>query len=188
MSNKTLSIIIVVLIAVLGVMVWQITRPQKGKVVEESSTQSDSQSTANTGTNPIQQPSQSQPTTTPASDAPNFAEIKDTGKLQALTLKEGTGAKAVAGDAVAVHYTGWLTNGTKFDSSVDRGQPFTFQLGTGSVIPGWDQGVAGMKIGEKRRLIIPADLGYGAAGAGAAIPPNATLVFDVELLGIQGKQ
>ena len=103
--------------------------------------------------------------------------------------KVGEGAEAVKGKKVSVHYTGWLDNngekGTKFDSSVDRGQPFAFPLGAGRVIAGWDEGVAGMKIGGKRTLYIPATLGYGARGAGAAIPPNANLIFDVELLGIQ---
>ncbi len=96
----------------------------------------------------------------------------------------GTGAEATAGRTVSVHYTGWLTNGTKFDSSVDRGQPFQFSLGAGQVIRGWDEGVAGMKVGGKRKLTIPPDLGYGARGAGGLIPPDATLVFDVELLGV----
>jgi FKBP-type peptidyl-prolyl cis-trans isomerase FkpA len=108
---------------------------------------------------------------------------------QQLTVEEiqvGSGAEAVAGKQVSVHYTGWLTNGTKFDSSVDRGRPFQFRLGAGDVIKGWDQGVAGMKIGGKRKLTIPPELGYGARGAGGVIPPNATLVFEVELLGVTG--
>ena len=99
--------------------------------------------------------------------------------------KIGTGAEAFTGKSVSVHYTGWLTDGTKFDSSKDRGQPFSFQLGAGQVIKGWDQGVAGMKVGGIRKLTIPPDLGYGARGAGGVIPPNATLVFEVELLGVQ---
>jgi FKBP-type peptidyl-prolyl cis-trans isomerase len=101
----------------------------------------------------------------------------------------GTGAEAAAGNNVSVHYTGWLQEpngdkGKKFDSSVDRGSPFGFRLGSGQVIRGWDEGVAGMKVGGKRTLIIPSELGYGARGAGGVIPPNATLIFDVELLGV----
>jgi len=91
---------------------------------------------------------------------------------------------AMAGQKVTVNYTGWLTNGTKFDSSLDRNQPFQFTLGAGQVIRGWDEGVAGMKVGEKRKLTIPSDLGYGPNGQ-ASIPPNSTLIFDVELLGVQ---
>ncbi len=108
--------------------------------------------------------------------------------LQYLDTVEGTGAEAVAGNRVKVHYTGWLynddTQGAKFDSSKDRGDPFAFSLGAGMVIKGWDEGVAGMKVGGARTLIIPAALGYGARGAGGVIPPNATLKFDVELLGV----
>lgn len=103
--------------------------------------------------------------------------------------KVGDGAEAVRGKTVDVHYTGWLNDGdqkgSKFDSSVDRGQPFSFPLGAGRVIKGWDEGVAGMKIGGKRTLYIPASLGYGSRGAGRAIPPNADLIFDVELLGLK---
>jgi peptidylprolyl isomerase len=97
----------------------------------------------------------------------------------------GNGAAPVAGKQVKVHYTGTLENGTKFDSSVDRKQPFSFIIGVGQVIKGWDEGVMSMKVGGKRKLVIPANLGYGARGAGGVIPPNATLLFDVELLEVQ---
>lgn len=111
--------------------------------------------------------------------------MKTASGLEYEVLKEGTGDEAKAGKKVTVHYTGWLkSNGKKFDSSVDRGEPFVFGLGAGMVIKGWDEGVAGMKIGEKRKLTIPPDLGYGARGAGGVIPPNADLIFEVELLKI----
>lgn len=105
--------------------------------------------------------------------------------LQYVDEVVGNGASPQKGQTVVVHYTGWLTNGTKFDSSVDRGRPFEFTLGVGQVIKGWDEGVATMKIGGKRKLTIPPDLGYGSRGAGGLIPPGATLVFDVELLGVK---
>ncbi len=106
-------------------------------------------------------------------------------ELKIEDLKVGDGAEAKAGQNVTVHYVGTLTDGTKFDASTDRNEPFTFKLGAGQVIKGWDQGVAGMKVGGKRRLTIPPNLGYGARGAGGVIPPNATLMFDVELLGVK---
>ena len=112
--------------------------------------------------------------------------------FQKLDSVVGTGATADAGQTVTVHYTGWLfdagatdNKGKKFDSSVDRGKPFVFPLGAGRVIKGWDEGFEGMKVGGKRTLIIPSDMGYGTRGAGSAIPPNATLLFDVELLGVE---
>ena len=111
-------------------------------------------------------------------------EVTTSSGLQYIDLKVGTGATAQAGQTVSGHYTGWLENGKKFDSSVDRGQPFSFPLGAGRVIKGWDEGVQGMKVGGKRKLIIPSNLGYGARGAGGVIPPNATLIFEVELLGV----
>ena len=104
--------------------------------------------------------------------------------LSYTDIVKGTGAAPTSGNNVTVHYTGWLENGTKFDSSVDRGQPFVFRIGAGEVIPGWDEGVMSMKVGGKRKLVIPSQLGYGPAGAGGVIPPNATLIFDVELLSV----
>ena len=115
---------------------------------------------------------------------PGGTEITTTSGLQYVELTVGNGETAQPGQTVIVHYTGWLENGKKFDSSLDRGQPFSFPLGTGRVIKGWDEGVQGMKVGGKRKLIIPSNLGYGARGAGAVIPPHATLIFEVELLGI----
>lgn len=100
-------------------------------------------------------------------------------------IESGTGPAAQNGQKAKVHYTGWLKNGQKFDSSVDRNEPFEFMLGAGQVIKGWDEGVAGMKVGGKRRLTIPPALGYGARGAGGVIPPNADLIFEVELLGVR---
>ena len=116
-----------------------------------------------------------------------MTELADGLKYTDTTV--GTGAEATPGHKVSVHYTGWLdqngAKGKKFDSSLDRGQPFEFALGAHQVIRGWDEGVSGMKVGGKRTLVIPPELGYGARGAGGVIPPNATLMFDVELLGVQ---
>ena len=123
------------------------------------------------------------------SQAMSAAKVTTPSGLQYVDLTVGSGELAKAGDQVSVHYTGWLQNpdaskGRKFDSSKDRGQPFQFGLGQGQVIKGWDEGVQGMKVGGVRELTIPPALGYGQAGAGGVIPPNATLIFDVELLGV----
>ena len=122
----------------------------------------------------------------PAAEETPAASIQ-TEEVTGVQIEElivGTGAEATSGSPVVVHYTGWLVDGTKFDSSVDRGQPFQFALGQGMVIQGWDEGVVGMKVGGKRKLTIPPELGYGANGAGGVIPPNATLIFEVELLEV----
>lgn len=131
------------------------------------------------------------PDTTPAAsyaeelaiDLPNFQRTP-TG-LYVEDVVVGTGEEATSGQTAVVHYTGWLPDGTKFDASRDRGEPFGFPLGAGRVIAGWDEGVAGMRVGGRRRLVIPPHLGYGAEGAGDIIPPNSTLVFDVELLELR---
>ena len=115
---------------------------------------------------------------------PEGKEVTTTSGLQYIDLRMGTGATAQAGQTVSVHYSGWLDNGTPFDSSLERGQPFSFPLGAGRVIKGWDEGVQGMQVGGKRKLIIPSHLGYGARGAGNVIPPHATLIFEVELLAV----
>ena len=122
---------------------------------------------------------------TQSGQAGGNAEVTTASGPKYVDLIVGTGREAAAGNLVSVHYTGWLTNGTKFDSSVDRRESFSFPLGGGKVIRGWDEGVAGMKVGGKRKLTIPPQLGYGSRGAGGVIPPNATLVFDVELLEIK---
>jgi len=141
-----------------------------------------------TGCNTADQtPAATTPAETPVAEAPAAQTGTPTAEVTELKvedIKVGTGAEAKPGDTVSVHYTGWLADGTKFDSSKDSGQPFEFQLGQGMVIKGWDVGVAGMKVGGVRRLTIPADMGYGPQGSGP-IPPNATLVFEVELLAVK---
>lgn len=147
----------------------------------EQTETADSAQTQDSTTDSAEEPS----ATADAAVPPAPQGMTDVTELKVEDLTVGTGDEAVAGKTVTVHYTGWLVDGTMFDSSVTSGQPFQFVLGQGYVIPGWDQGVAGMKVGGKRRLTIPPALGYGEAGAGGVIPPNATLVFDVELLAVQ---
>jgi FKBP-type peptidyl-prolyl cis-trans isomerase FkpA len=163
------SLIIILVVALLAAIGWFYFAPKPGtekdaevtKIMKELES-SDSAQSVNTNTSTM-----------------NATELK------VEVLREGKGAEAKAGNTVSVHYTGWLTNGTKFDSSVDRGTPFSFLLGGGQVIQGWDEGVAGMKVGEKRKLTIPSEFGYGSRGTpGGPIPPNATLIFEVELLKI----
>lgn len=127
----------------------------------------------------VQQSDQPSQSTSVSSDASPSAGLK------IEDLKEGTGSAVKSGDTITINYSGTLLNGTKFDSSYDRGQPFQTQIGVGRVIKGWDEGVIGMKVGGKRKLTIPPDLGYGAQGAGSVIPPNATLIFELELLEIK---
>jgi peptidylprolyl isomerase len=129
-------------------------------------------------------------TAAPAAAQPAGPALTTPSGLKIIDIKSGTGASPKTGQICVMHYTGWLyengVKGKKFDSSVDRGQPFEFPIGTHRVIAGWDEGVATMKVGGKRTLIIPPELGYGARGAGSVIPPNATLMFDVELLDVKG--
>jgi FKBP-type peptidyl-prolyl cis-trans isomerase FkpA len=120
-----------------------------------------------------------------AAPAASGKEVTMADGLKYTDDQVGTGTEAQAGKTAVVHYTGWLTDGKKFDSSRDRGQPFSFKLGAGEVIKGWDEGVAGMKVGGKRTLTIPPELGYGTRGAGGVIPPNATLKFEVELVDVR---
>ncbi len=144
--------------------------------------------TATSLTEPVAQIAQAAadlaPDVTPEAAMPAEELVTTDSGLQYVDVVEGTGAMPQPGQRVTVHYTGTLEDGTKFDSSRDRGRPFTFQIGVGQVIKGWDEGVGTMRVGGQRKLVIPAELGYGSRGAGGVIPPNATLLFDVELLRI----
>jgi FKBP-type peptidyl-prolyl cis-trans isomerase len=134
---------------------------------------------------PAKKPATAKSPAKPKENKPKVSEVTNPSGLKYTVIHPGTGAVAQAGKTVTVHYTGWLTNGTKFDSSVDRGQKFDFPLGQGRVIKGWDEGVAGMKVGEKRKLTIPANMAYGAQGFPPVIPPNSVLIFDVELFDVK---
>ncbi|MBX4189893.1 FKBP-type peptidyl-prolyl cis-trans isomerase [Candidatus Parcubacteria bacterium] len=160
---------LVIIVVLVGIWLF------KGKV---------NKSSLGLNSNPSNSPEAS-PTASVSPSAPpqgKVVTLKDGLQMQDLVV--GTGAQAIVGKLVSVQYTGWLTNGTKFDSSYDHGQPFQFQLGAGQVIKGWDEGVQDMKVGGKRRLVIPASLGYGSQAMGNVIPANSTLVFDVELLAV----
>lgn len=165
-------ILLIAILVVVVAIVWM-RSSKRGNQTPSSATES-----APTQANP----SVSNNAPTPVSGTPQ----KTPDGLEYWDIKTGDGPVATSGQMVTVHYTGWLAaNGNKFDSSVDRGQPFQFMLGAGQVIKGWDEGVAGMKVGGKRQLRIPPSLGYGERGAGLAIPPNSTLIFDVELLKVK---
>ena len=151
---------------------------------DESTAPSDTAATPQEETSAVSAPAAEQGAGPDTFAMPTNLQTTPSG-LQYAIDQPGTGPKPQARQTVTVHYTGWLTDGTKFDSSRDRGEPFQFVIGQGSVIQGWDEGVADMKVGEKRTLVIPPALGYGEQGAGGAIPPNATLVFKVELLGVE---
>ncbi len=166
MSTRNIAIILITIFVLMAMvyLIWNKTAKQP-----ETLTQ---QNTINSATAPV------------AAVAQTTNKMNKQG-VEIEVLKEGAGVVAKNGDMVAVHYVGTLENGTKFDSSVDRGTPFEFSLGAKQVIPGWEIGVEGMKIGEVRKLTIPSGLAYGATGAGKIIPPNATLIFEVQLLGIK---
>jgi FKBP-type peptidyl-prolyl cis-trans isomerase len=182
------SVLIVVLMiavmAILGYVTWQssINKNQMPAISDLGIYPEQNNSPVPQGNNPASDSTGTNSINNNPINAINSFMIQN---MKVEVLKEGTGEAAKSGDNVSVNYVGTLTDGTKFDSSYDRNKPFSFSLGAGQVIKGWDLGVAGMKTGEKRRLTIPSDLGYGAGGTpGGPIPPNATLIFEVELLGI----
>lgn len=159
MPKKTIGIGVVILVLIFGYLLISNKQVKKEEVKESKLTENKMDTSVNNST--------------------------QSGKLKIEDLKGGEGKEAKSGDSVVMHYKGTLVDGTKFDSSYDRGEPFTTQIGVGQVIKGWDLGVPGMKIGGKRKLTIPPDLAYGERGAGAVIGPNATLIFEVELLDIK---
>ena len=174
MKNLWTSVVVICIAAAFGCQQTS-TMGSKSTSTSSSATASSSPAPAATAKAPAEAPA----------PAGSPQEVVLGNGLKYVDVKVGDGPIAEAGMTAIVHYTGWLVDGTKFDSSLDRGQPFSFALGQGQVIPGWDQGVKGMRVGGKRKLTIPPELGYGERGAPPAIPPNATLVFDVELVGVK---
>ena len=194
MQNKSMVIVIIVIVIVLGVL-YVFSRSSVKGVSENNNVPSvNEMATPKSASGQPGKDAASQPGAGAELKTGQSADIKESSKTmnepQATTelkkevLQQGSGPEAKQGDTVRVHYTGTLTSGSKFDSSRDRGTPFSFKLGAGMVIKGWDQGVAGMKVGEKVKLTIPADLGYGQTGFPPVIPGGATLIFEIELLGI----
>jgi peptidylprolyl isomerase len=171
----------VVVVCGLFLIVSQFIRPGDEAIAAKLSNPATISSVAQTI---VAQSTEASDLTSPSTTETSDVITTETG-LQYQDVVEGTGATPQTGQTVVVHYTGTLQDGSKFDSSRDRGQPFKFRIGVGQVIKGWDEGVGSMKVGGQRILTIPPDLGYGARGAGGVIPPNATLIFDVELLGIE---
>lgn len=172
------NVIIVAMIIVAGLVLFLLRNEKVGAPTGESLSDKQTERTGQPEKSDGNDPNQQIEESNKNNNKPMELGIK--------TIKEGTGDRVVkSGDTISVHYTGKLEDGTKFDSSIDRGTPFTFSIGQGQVIQGWEQGLLGMKVGKKRVLTIPSELGYGARGAGNAIPPDATLIFDVELMSIK---
>jgi len=172
MKMATCSLIVVLAAAVVGC--------NQSSTTESSATSTSTSATATPSTT-TPSTTESAPPATATTENADGKEITMPNGIKYVDLKVGDGTLAESGMTIAAHYTGWLTNGTKFDSSLDRGQPYSFKLGTGQVIRGWDEGIKGMRVGGKRKLTIPPNLGYGESGMGP-IPPNSTLVFEVELV------
>lgn len=180
MSNKLIMVFFGMAFVVLALFIWN--QESKGTIKRVPTSQQEGIVIPTSSSNG--QTEQDISPTIESTRAVTDDIIEDVKELKIEDIKIGIGDEAVSGKKVTVNYLGYLTNKTKFDSSYDRGEPFSFNLGAGQVIKGWDQGVVGMKVGGKRKLTIPSDLGYGPSGAGGSIPPNATLIFEVELLKV----